>query len=121
MSVKLFRDDGQGYAAWLAANAQWYVLSIQRMLTPADGRVPFAWCPTITGARPHGRTWTGLHVKPCCGLLARVGRPGARRVGHHPMRYLSTAGSGIDLVVKYQAQSADTLSHATVPPLREAA
>jgi hypothetical protein len=65
VSVELFRDDDQGYAAWLAANAQGYVLNIQRTLNPSDARVHHADCRTITGTPPRGRTWTGPYVKAC--------------------------------------------------------
>jgi hypothetical protein len=63
VNVELFRDDDQGYAAWLAANGQGYVLSIQRTLNPSDARVHHAGCRTVTGTPPRGRTWTGPYVK----------------------------------------------------------
>jgi len=58
VSVELFRDDDQGYAAWLAANVQGHVLNIRRSLNPSDARVHEADCRTITGTPTHGRTWT---------------------------------------------------------------
>ncbi len=72
MSVELFRDDDQGYAAWLAANACGYVLNIQRSLNPSDSRVHEADCPTITGTPPRGRTWTGPYVKACSPSLPEL-------------------------------------------------
>jgi hypothetical protein len=65
VSVELFRDDDQGYAAWLAANTRGYVLNIQRALHPSDARVHHAGCRTITGTPPRGRTWTGPYIKAC--------------------------------------------------------
>jgi hypothetical protein len=65
VSIKLFRDDDQGYAAWLAANAQGYVLNIQRTLTASDARVHRADCRTITGTPPRGRAWTEAYIKVC--------------------------------------------------------
>ena len=47
MSVELFRDDDQGYAAWLAASVQGHVGNIQRSLNPSDARVHEADCRTI--------------------------------------------------------------------------
>ena len=63
--MELFRDNDQGYAAWLAVNGQGYVLNIQRTLNPSDARVHHADCRTITGTPPRGRTWTGPYVKAC--------------------------------------------------------
>ena len=65
MGVELFRDDDQGYAAWLAANVQGYVLNIRRSLNPSDARVHEADCRTITGTPTHGRTWTRPYIKVC--------------------------------------------------------
>jgi len=65
VSIELFRDDDQGYATWLAANAQGYVLNIQRTLTASDARVHRADCRTITGTPPRGRAWTEAYIKVC--------------------------------------------------------
>ena len=65
MGVELFRDDDQGYAAWLTANARGYVLNIQRSLNSSDARMHSASCWTITGTPPRGNTWTGSYVKAC--------------------------------------------------------
>jgi hypothetical protein len=65
VSVELFRDDDRGYADWLAANPQGYVLNIQRDLNPSDARMHRADCGTITGAPPRGRTWTESYIKAC--------------------------------------------------------
>jgi hypothetical protein len=73
VSIELFRDDDQGYAAWLAANIQGYVLSIQRTLNPSDARVHCAGCRTITGTPPRGMTWTGSYVKACSASLTDLG------------------------------------------------
>ena len=72
MSVELFRDDDRGYVAWLGANAHGYVLNIQRTLTPSDARVHYAWCSTITGTPPRGRTWAGPYVKACSPSLPEL-------------------------------------------------
>jgi hypothetical protein len=72
VSVELFRDDDQGYAAWLTANAQGYVLNIQRSLNPSDARVHSARCRTIMGTPPRGNTWTGPYVKACSASLPEL-------------------------------------------------
>jgi hypothetical protein len=89
VGIELFRDDDQGYAAWLAANARSYVLNIQRALNPSDARVHHAGCRMITGTPPRGITWTGTYVK-ACSLTAGTGRLGVGTdpVSHHPMRHL---------------------------------
>jgi hypothetical protein len=72
VSVELFRDDDQGYAAWLAANTRGYVLNIQRSLNSSDARVHEAGCRAITGTPPRGRTWTGSYVKACSPSLPEL-------------------------------------------------
>jgi len=72
VSVELFRDDDQSYAAWLAANSRGYVLNIERTLNPSDARVHHAQCRTITGTPPRGRTWTGTWVKACSLSLSEL-------------------------------------------------
>jgi hypothetical protein len=71
--AELFRDDDQGYAAWLAANARDYVLNIQRAMNrptfartmPTAGRSPARRRAAIHGpgrtlrhALAHCRNWT---------------------------------------------------------------
>jgi hypothetical protein len=72
VSVELFRDDDQGYAAWLTANAQGYVLNFERSLNPSTARVHSARCQTITGAPSRGNTWTGPYVKACSASLSEL-------------------------------------------------
>jgi hypothetical protein len=72
VSVELFRDDDQGYGAWLGAHARGYVLNIQRSLNPSDARVHEAGCQTISGTPARGRTWTGPYVKACSPSLREL-------------------------------------------------
>jgi hypothetical protein len=72
VSVELFRDNDDGYAAWLAGSVQGYVVNIQRTMNPSDARVHRANCPTITGTPPRGRTWTGTYVKACSASLPEL-------------------------------------------------
>jgi hypothetical protein len=69
VSIELFRDDDQGYAAWLGAHAHGYVLNIERTMNPSDARVHHANCRTITGTPPRGKTWTAAYVKACSSFL----------------------------------------------------
>jgi hypothetical protein len=71
MSVELFRDSDQDCAAWLAANAQGYVLNIQRSLNPSDARMHSAACRTIAGT-PRGNTRTRDYVKACSASLVDI-------------------------------------------------
>jgi hypothetical protein len=95
VSVELFRDNDEGYAAWLTANARGYVLNIQRTLNPSDARLHHASCRTITGTPPRGRTWTGPYIKVCSLSLPELdawalthARSAAARCGS-PCRWLS--------------------------------
>lgn len=72
MSVEFFRDDDRGYADWLTANDDGYVLNIQRSMNPSDARIHKADCRTITGTPPRGRTWTGPYVKACSPSLTEL-------------------------------------------------
>jgi hypothetical protein len=89
VSVELFRDDDQGYAAWLTANSPGYVLNIRRTVNPSDARMHHADCRTSTGTPPRQDMDRTFHQ----GLVAltaaaeRMG-PSTRRVSHRPMRHL---------------------------------
>ncbi len=83
VSVELFRDDDQCYAAWLAANARGYVLNIQRSLNPSDARVHEAGCPRSPGRRPAagpGPALTSRHAR----LRCRNWTPGRWRTPDRP-------------------------------------
>jgi hypothetical protein len=81
MSIELFRDDDRGYLAWLAANAQGYVLNIQRSLNPSDARMHKSNCRTINGMPSRGSSWTSPYVKVCSGSLTDLGAWGLAIVG----------------------------------------
>lgn len=65
MGVEIFKDDEQGYSAWLAANPDGFVLNVHRSLTPANARLHSSRCRTIRGTPPRGTTWTGEYIKVC--------------------------------------------------------
>jgi hypothetical protein len=92
VSVELFRDDDQGYAAWLAANTRGYVLNIQRSLNSSDARVPEAGCRTITRDAAPRQNLDRLLCQGMFALAAGTGRlgTGMRQLGHRPMRHLPT-------------------------------
>ena len=122
MSVELFRDDDQGYAAWLAAHVQGYVLNIQRTMNPSDARVHYAKCRTIKGTPPRGRTWTASYVKACSASLPDLDTWALA----HARSAITRCGTcrppaAHPDVVKYPAAPADTLSGATELPGRDVA
>lgn len=47
MAARLFRDDDRGYADWVAANPDGYVLNIQRSLTSREARMHAASCKSL--------------------------------------------------------------------------
>lgn len=63
--VNEFRDDDDGYMAWLAAHPVGYVINIARSHSASTARVHHAGCRTISGTNPRGGTWTGPYIKVC--------------------------------------------------------
>lgn len=47
MAARLFRDDDRGYADWVAANPDGYVLNIPRSLTSREARMHAASCKSL--------------------------------------------------------------------------
>ena len=72
--VMEFRDDDEGYLAWLVAHPDGYVINILRGLNPATARVHSAGCRTITGTPPRGGPWTGPYIKVCANELNELDR-----------------------------------------------
>lgn len=111
MSVELFRDDDQGYAAWLAANVQGHVLSIQRLLNPSDARVG-GLPDDHRNADPRQDLDRAMHQ----GLLAFAAGTGSlgadeRAVRHHSMRHLPALSQTC-------GHLAGIITGKTMPPLR---
>lgn len=74
VGVTEFRDDDEGYLAWLAGHPGGYVINILRGLTPGTARVHRAHCRTITGTPPRGGPWTGPYIKVCANELDDLDR-----------------------------------------------
>ncbi|MEZ0351114.1 hypothetical protein [Mycobacterium sp. pR1184] len=60
-----FRNDDDGYLAWLATHSDGYVVNIASSHSVAEARVHHAHCHTINGRNPRGGVWTGPYVKLC--------------------------------------------------------
>ncbi len=69
-----FRNDDDGYLAWLATHPDGYVINIASSHSVAGARVHHARCHTIGGRNPHNGTWTGPYVKLCGNDLDDVQR-----------------------------------------------
>lgn len=66
-----FRDDDDGYSAWIANHPDGYVINIVRGHTPAGARMHRAGCWTVSRPGLHGGAWTkGQYVKICADQLA---------------------------------------------------
>lgn len=73
MTIGEFRNgDDDGYAGWLAAHSDGYVINIQRTYNPRDARLHTAACRTITRAPARGRTFTGDWIKVCAQSAAEL-------------------------------------------------
>lgn len=65
--MQTFRDDDNGYLAWLSANPASYVLNAERSLNPRNLVLHRATCRTINGTPTRGARWTADYVKVCGG------------------------------------------------------
>ena len=66
-----FRDDDDGYLAWIANHPDGYVINIVRGHTPAGARMHRATCWTVSRPGLRGGAWTeGQYVKICADQLA---------------------------------------------------
>lgn len=63
--VEFFRDDDDGYLAWVASHPTGFVVNIQRSGNPSDARLHHATCRTVSGTNPRRGPWTGAYVKAC--------------------------------------------------------
>ena len=80
-AVQEFRDDDAGYAAWLDANPDSYVLNISRNYYTSDARLHRADCRTLTAQVSRGVGLTGPYVKICAGYLNELEQWMADQVG----------------------------------------
>lgn len=82
MSVCIeFRNDDDGYLAWLATHGDAYVINIASNHSVAQARVHHAHCHTIHGRNSRGGVWTGPYVKLCGNSLDDVQQWAIETVG----------------------------------------
>lgn len=79
--MRVFRDDDDGYLAWIADHSDGHVINIARSLWPGDARVHRADCRTISGQIPRGALWTGPYVKVCAEHPAELEQWANNRLG----------------------------------------
>lgn len=79
--VREFRDDDEGYLAWIAEHPDGYVINILRGLNPTTARVHRARCRTVTGTPPRGGPWTGPYIKVCAGQVDELDRWAVQHAG----------------------------------------
>jgi len=72
--VHVFRDDDDGYLAWLAANPHGYVTNILGSYSLAAARTHRSVCHTINGRPPRGGKWTAPYEKWCAERLDDLDR-----------------------------------------------
>jgi hypothetical protein len=67
-----FRDDDEGYVAWVFSHPDAYVINIQRSYNPSDARLHHAGCSTISPERLSRGVATHHYVKVCANLLGEL-------------------------------------------------
>jgi hypothetical protein len=97
MSVCEFRDDDDGYLAWLAGNPDGYVVNILRSHRATGARLHRADCRWISGENPSGGVWTGPYVKVCAAQLADLELWTIETAGQ-PIRSCGTCGATSDAI-----------------------
>jgi hypothetical protein len=79
--VEVFRDDDDGYLAWVASHPMGFVVNIQRSGNASDARLHHATCRTVSGVNPRRGPWTGAYVKACSADLASLDAWTLERIG----------------------------------------
>lgn len=67
-----FRDDDEGYSAWLSAHPGGYVINMARSHNPVGARLHQAGCRWLTGQISRGVALTGPYVKACADRLDQL-------------------------------------------------
>jgi hypothetical protein len=67
-----FRNDDEGYLAWLPGHRDGYVINIAHGYYATAARLHRADCRTINGQNPHGGAWTWPYVKVCAERVAEL-------------------------------------------------
>ena len=63
--MQMFVDDDEGYAAWLRAHPEGYVVNADRPPNHSYLRLHHSSCRTINGVPARGRAWTVTSTKIC--------------------------------------------------------
>jgi hypothetical protein len=86
IEVELFRDNDEGYLAWLAAHPTGFVLNLARTPRPNYLILHRASCRTISGRPTRGGPWTGPYIKVCADDDLQIAAWTGHRVGATPTR-----------------------------------
>jgi hypothetical protein len=86
LDIEIFRDDDDGYLAWLAAHPAGFVLNVERSPRPNYLILHRATCRTITGRPARGGPWTGPYIKVCSHDELHVAAWTGKTVGAAPTR-----------------------------------
>jgi hypothetical protein len=65
--MQTFKDNDEGYLAWLTANPTLYVLNAERSLNPNNLVLHRATCRHINDTPSRGARWTVDYIKVCGG------------------------------------------------------
>lgn len=86
LDVEIFRDDDEGYLAWLAAHPAGFVLNVARSPRPNYLILHRANCRTIGGRPTRGGPWTGPYIKACSHDELQIAAWSGKTVGAAPTR-----------------------------------
>jgi hypothetical protein len=86
LNVEIFRDDDDGYLAWLAAHRAGFVLNVNRSPRPDYLVLHRASCRTISGRPTRGGPWTGQYIKVCSDDELQIAAWAGRTVAAAPRR-----------------------------------
>ncbi len=85
MNTQQFRDDDDGYLAWLAQHPRGYVVNCYRRPTAGYVELHRARCTTICGRPKRGVTWTRhQYIKICATDVGTLNRWALEEVGTFP-------------------------------------
>lgn len=86
IELAIFRDDEEGYLAWLAAHQAGFVLNMARNPRSDYLILHRSTCRTITGQPTRGGPWTGPYVKGCSDDELVIAAWCGRELGAAPRR-----------------------------------
>jgi hypothetical protein len=86
IEVEIFRDNDEGYLAWVAAHPAGFVLNVARSPRPNYLILHRATCRAITGRPTRGGPWTGPSIKVCSPDELKIAAWTGQTVGAAPTR-----------------------------------